>query len=263
MSFTLVAYDVLKASIKESVKTLVRSHGLHPSQWEESVKLLHAERRIPAMFLLKTISLLDASDKPLEQARILNAAAYFIRDQIGHTYSYGSPERSTFYNSLTTSLGLNKENKPERDDLVEMYSPLKRFLRKGVYMYVGPKLVYLDVQLFNIEGYSAAKDLEVLSNNLQGWETEATKEAEALYLKRLDVNKSIAPPRGLFGGLFGSSSSAPKEESKKMAPGPKEELNEEPKNMAPAPKEALKEESKKMAPGPSEGPKEKVLAPAF
>ncbi|MCL9682566.1 hypothetical protein [Legionella maioricensis] len=217
MSFTLVAYQVLKLSIKESVNTLLRDHKLDPNKLEESLEKLDDERRIQARFLLKTIEILDSLDNTLEKARILNAAAYFIHQKIAKSYNWVSPERSSLYRSLNSSLDLKPGNQPERDDLIDMYGPLEKFLRSNVYVSADPKKGYLKKQPFDIAGYEVEADIITLSTQVQGWRVELIQAARELHLKEQGVKKPVPEAKkpaskGYFGGFFGGGT--PAEEGK-------------------------------------------------
>lgn len=206
MSFTLIAYDVLKLSIKQSIIKEVESKELDPLKLEESIEQLPTDRRIQATFLLKTIKSLDSlSSSSVEKARILNAAAYFTHQKIAKTYNWVSPERSTFYNSLTTSLDLRKGNQPERDDLVDMYGPLEKFLRSNVYVSSDPRKGYLKKQPFDITGYSVETDIITLSTQVQAWRVELIQSAKELHLKVLEAKNPVSKGFLGLGGLFGGS----------------------------------------------------------
>lgn len=214
MSFDLVAYNLLKLNIQESINTEIREHGGDPIKLEESIQKLSAERRIQATYLLKTINLLDVSTASLlDKSRILNAATYYIRDQIGNSYKWANPERSTLFNLLTTSLVLNNDNNPDRDDLVDMYGPLEKFMRSHVYKLLDPRKGYLDVQPYAIEGYSVKKQIKRLAEKLFVWKNEILDAAEIKYQKELIENKPVvAISKGSLGSLFDDSTpETPKE----------------------------------------------------
>ncbi len=218
MSFTLVAYNLLKASIKESIVTELKEKdkGFDPLKLEESIEKLSTDRRIQVRLLLKAITLLDASNpNTVEalrvQARILNAISYYIRDQIKISYEttfpYVSPERSTLYNSLTTSLDLNKDNFPDNADLADMYGALEKFLRSHVYKSSDPRKGYLEEQPFDIKGYAVETDIITLSTKVQTWRVEVIQRAKEQHLKELETRKPVVASKGYFGlgGIFGGS----------------------------------------------------------
>ncbi|BCA96195.1 hypothetical protein TUM19329_25560 [Legionella antarctica] len=220
MSFTLVAYDLLKTSIKESIVTEIKSKGLDPLKLEESIEKLPDDRRIQARLLLKTIALLDAVNPKTEearriQARILNAITFYIRDQIKviyeTTFPYVSPERSTLYNHLTASLDLNTNNYPDTADLVDMYGSLRKFLLMHVYKSAKPKKGYLEEQPFDIKGYSVESDIITLSTKVHTWGMEVIQRAKERHLEELEAKKPVVVSRGYlgFGSIFGSSSVEP------------------------------------------------------
>ncbi|KGP63545.1 hypothetical protein EP47_05305 [Legionella norrlandica] len=212
MSFELVAYDLLQKRIKESIITLIKSNNkkakINPDKLEDSVKEVSEERQPQVMVLLKTMDLLDKSSLPNEEkARVLNAFAYYIREQIAISYGWISPERSNFYNSLTTSLDLTKNNSPNDQDLYAMYFALEEFLRTNVYNNADPIKGYLVEQSFAIEKYSAVKDIRDLVQKVSELKLKIIEEAEKLHLQQ---QKPKATKSSWF---FGGSSS--KEESNK------------------------------------------------
>lgn len=146
--------------------------------------------------MLKTIELLDNSSKePEDKARVLNALAYYIRDQIAATYKYTSPDNSDFYKSLTISLDLNKDNNPNREDLADMYSALEKFLRSHVYKNSDPRKGYLDKQPFAIKHYSVVDDILELSDRVHKLRHEIIIAARDLHLLQ-------QKPKSSQGGLF-------------------------------------------------------------
>ncbi|HAT7071949.1 TPA: Dot/Icm T4SS effector Lem14 [Legionella pneumophila] len=200
MSFELVAYEKLKGSIRESIITLIKSHNekakIIEDKLEDSVKEVSRERQPQVHVLLKTIELLDNSSKePEDKARVLNALAYYIRDQIAATYKYTSPDNSDFYKSLTISLDLNKDNNPNREDLVDMYSALEKFLRCHVYKNSDPRKGYLDKQPFAIKHYSVVDDILELSDRVHKLRREIIIAARDLHLLQ-------QKPKSSQGGLF-------------------------------------------------------------
>ena len=171
MSFQLVSYPLLVKHIEASLKTEVEHHRQNSQNLAAAIQNLPEERRIQAQYLLTVVECLKASDKsPEDKARVLNAAAYYVHAKIYSTYKYLlSPERSTLYNSLTTSLNLNAENEPDSSDLLDLYEPLQHFMQAHVYKGADPRKGYLgaDKQPFSsdrIEGYDVAADLKRLIN---------------------------------------------------------------------------------------------------
>lgn len=234
MPFNLVAYDLLKSSINESVSTLIKDHDLDQSKIEESIAKLPDERRVQAKFLRITCNLLDTLvGKPQEQARILNAAAYYVRDQIAKSYKYASPERSTFYNSLTTALDLKKGNMPERDALLAMYNALEKFIRSHVYTLSNPTKGYLEVQPYAIKDYSVESDIKALSSQLAAWKIQIIDAALEKRLKELADRKPVIPSKGLFSMFSaGSSPVVVAEKSKNLGKVETPEVKEEKRSAA-------------------------------
>lgn len=224
MGFQLVAFPKLCDSVRESVTTLLKDHGCDPAKQDESIQQLPEQRRIHAQLLLKIVGLLEASNLPadkIDKVRILNAAVYFVRDQIDESYKnvptvfigLKNPVRSSFFNSLSTSLGLNKENLPVKDDLVELYSHFSKFLYSHVYVSGDPRKGYLAIQPFsneNIKGYSVEKDIKSLADKKHQMNGEIRDAAEAAHLKQLaEAKKAGAKSKGVLGLFGGSSAPAP------------------------------------------------------
>lgn len=221
MSFELVAYEKLKLSVKESIKTLVLHHNkdqkINPEKLEEAVKDLPIERKAQALLLLKTIELLDKTTDITVKARVLNALCYFIHEKINESYkgSYNplaSSERSNLYTSLTTSLELTKENQPGRNDLVDMYKELISFFKQHIYIHADPRKGYLGDQPFTLDGYDVLGDLKSLIKKVSEVEVELVEAAEEKRLQQLKPKASV----GILGGLFGGgATSSTKHKSKK------------------------------------------------
>lgn len=222
MSFDLVAYEKLKGSIKESIITLIKSHNekakIIEDKLEESVKEVSEERQPQVLTLLTTISLLDNSSKPTEEkARVLNAIAYYIRDQIAATYKYTSPENSDFYKSLTISLELTKDNNPNREDLADMYSTLEKFLRSHVYNKGDPRKGYLEQQPFSFKNHSSAslkkysvvQDIRELAGRVYRLRDEIIVAAEELHALQQKPKHSKSLLGGMFSGTPSKDSKAP------------------------------------------------------
>ena len=141
MGFQLKAYALLKQYLKESIKTEVKRHGISEKNLEKAAKLLYninPERSIQCQYLLVVMKCLDKSVQD-NNARVLNAAAYYIRQQIAVSYEgllmpfFLAPENSNLFNSLTISLDLRKDNLPDSKDLHDMYVALYNFMLSQVY----------------------------------------------------------------------------------------------------------------------------------
>jgi hypothetical protein len=223
MGFDLVAYDKLKQSVRESVKTLVLHHNkdqkINPEKLEEAVKDLPIERKAQALLLLKTIELLDKTVDMTVKSRVLNALCYFIHQKIEDSYksSYNplvSSERSNLYSSLTTALELTKDNQPGKNDLVDMYKELNHFFKQHVYIHADPRKGYMGDQPFSLEGYDVLADIKTLTKKVAEVEIELVDAAEEKRLQQLKPKAST----GILGGLFGggaSSSTSSKSKAKK------------------------------------------------
>lgn len=202
MPFQIVAYDLLKADLQESVNTLIRSHNGDPNKLNESLTKLPDDRRIQAIYLLKSIKYLDISTtlKSDEKARVLNAAAFFVRNEIGESYKWISPEGSKFFGSLTTSLKLTKENMPDRDDLIDMYGPLQEFIRSKVYIESDPRKGCISGHPYTIKGFEVADHIKILTKKLYDWDNEI-----------IDAAKPVV--KGFLSSIWGSVAETPKKES--------------------------------------------------
>lgn len=216
MGFQLVAFDKLATAVKESIVTLLKYHGHDPSKLTESIKKLDTDRRIQSQWLLIITALLDTSrEEPINKARILNAAVYYVRAQIALTYGKLPPERSNFYNSLTTSLALTKENQPGIKDEEAMYSSLVQFIRSNAYNSGNPSEGYLSENPFSNEkicGYKVGTDLIMLSTKAHELKIKIIGSAEELYIKEMKEEKKTGkkqtkPSPGLFSSSVPSTSS--------------------------------------------------------
>ncbi len=231
MSFVLVAHDKLKQSIKESIITLIKHHTdnrpVDPDKLKEAVVKLPDDRRTQAEFLLKVISLTDLMDtsNPLaiqRKARVLNAAAYYVHTKIEKSYDEGyisryvpkfimSEENSDFFKSLRTALVIDDENKPNNNDLVDMYKDLKQFLCNHVYKDGDPRKPYLDLQAFSADsvqgvyGYEVEKDIRDLTDKVSTIEDTLVRAAKKLHQASLRPAKS----GGFFSGWLGGASTIP------------------------------------------------------
>jgi hypothetical protein len=216
MPFQLVAYDKLKSSIEESITTVIKHHKLDPDNRDESINNLPDPTRIIQIkFLMRTMSLLDkiedtSAERTLQNARILNAAVYFVCKQIELTYTR-SPDNSKLYSTLTTSLNLDTENLPNRLNKLTMYNSLAKFLRANTYNEANPSKGYLPKQPYNIPGYVVKNDIKDLSTQVHQFKMELLDEAEAQQLEKAkSAKKTVASGLGLlsgFGAMFGSQSS--------------------------------------------------------
>lgn len=209
MSFDLVAYDRLKTSVYNSIKSLIQSYNpkckvKHDTIDDAISEIPTLERQVQARVLLRTVDLLKNSTDESEQARVLNAMVYFIREQIGAKYKHTSPEGSTLYCSLTTSLGINKENEPSRNELLDMYRSLESFLCDQVYVESDARKGYSESQPFAIEGYSVENDIKDIIEKRNALKIEVIDAAKKLYLQQHKPAKS----KGGFMGIFSSSSSS-------------------------------------------------------
>ncbi len=214
MGFQVVAFQELANKVKESVKTLLTHHRLDPNQQEESLKQLDDTRRIHAQLLLKIVGALEHSNwSPIQKAHILNGAVYFVRYQIDLSYkrlNLVSVERSSLYNSLTSSLDLKKDNTPNREDLIELYSNFLTFLQANVYLSGDPGKGYLEEQIFSktkIKGYQVETDIESLSDKINELKKEQRKEAFDAQAKHLAEAKKGTKPRGMLS-LFAGAETA-------------------------------------------------------
>jgi hypothetical protein len=218
MAFELVAYDRLRQSVKESIKTLIEHHNqerkgtIDINKLGESVKLLAANpegRGVQAEFLLKAIELTETMDEGINRTRVLNAAVYHIHRIISDSYTVIASDSSTFNFALKTSLGLNiKEasRKPSDDDKYTMYKALVDFLKANVILEDHGHVVYKDKHPFQIDGYDVADDITVLT--LKVSELDVMRLAVAK--KERDERARPVAPSGLFGGWFSSGSGTKK-----------------------------------------------------
>lgn len=196
MPFELVAHDVLKTGLKESIKTLVVGHKpnelVDSARLEGAVEFLNQPRKSQAQFLIKIIGLTDrievsSIDSIQTKARILNAAAFYIREKIEVEYSgmfsrLSGPQNSLLYGLLGSSLKLTEENKPTETDTVELYKELKTFLLKQVYTNGNVTKGYLDVHPFKeISNYKVEDDLRYLTRRISSIEESQLRAAKKLH----------------------------------------------------------------------------------
>lgn len=192
MSFKLVSYELLKQNIQESISTEIISHNLNPADLKRALKSLRAnsfQRAIQCQYLLAVSNCLEAAEIEEDKMLVLNAAVYYVREQIKDSYqlyTYGvsffsSPENSTLYNSLTTSLNITNQNSPDPEDVLEMYTALEGFMRAQVYQDPDTGKVYREDHSFSeekIKGYkveSSIKDLVQKTSRLKQEQIDASR----------------------------------------------------------------------------------------
>ncbi|MBN9228810.1 MULTISPECIES: hypothetical protein [Legionella] len=209
MGFKYVEYDTLSKYIRESIATEVKSHKLDANNLPQALKSLsisHPERAIQCKYLLAVLACLDKPDST-DKTCVLYAAAFYIRNQIFTSYQgtitafFLSPENSTLYNALTTSLNLDKENYPESKDLLEMYRALNSFMNGHVYVGGEPSKGYLhpSKQVFSgrkIKNYKVEKMLQDLVEKKAKLELEQIDKAAEEQAK--DSEKTNKKRMGLF-----------------------------------------------------------------
>lgn len=225
MPYQLVAFDKLATSIRTSINTLLEHHRFDVNKQEESIQKLDSARRIHVQLLNTTLSLLE-TNPPLnkeekvdkeEKARVLNAIAHYICEQIDKSYKR-TKNTSKLYFLLETSLEINKEYKPNKEDLYDMYDALKRFLSNNVYNEGKPTKGYLSVQAFSsekIKDYSIEAELKELESRVSGLKLELIDFAKEKYEKQ--VSAKTPARKGLFGSLW--SGAPAKEDSHTPAAG--------------------------------------------
>lgn len=217
MTFALVGYDELSSRIRQSIRELLKHHKFDPTNLEGSLAKLPEDRRKQSILLLKVLSLLDQFNpkKTMEKKfkeRVLNAVAYFVRENIEASYGYISPERSNLFCSLTTALAITKENTPSESDLAGMYRALQKFFYTHTYKDAAPEKGYLDTPQFD-----SVEDIVTLANKIHECQLAAVHAAKSKYM---EDKKHIKPSSGILGGfsLFGSSlANAPKAEEEAKA----------------------------------------------
>lgn len=196
MSFDLVAYDLLRASIRESIRTLIEYHNpdrkIDMSRLNESVVLLQGDRRAQAELLLSVIDLTDKIDVA-KRALILNAAAYYVLDKIAASYRYINPERSKLHQLLTTSLALNPEsNNPSTSEVRRMYHALREFLVAQIYRDADPVKGYLEPSsLICIKNYIIEADIVDLVNKVSQMDCSLIAKAKSLHERALTNPGSV------------------------------------------------------------------------
>ncbi|MCW8444069.1 hypothetical protein OQJ19_01070 [Fluoribacter gormanii] len=202
MGFQYVEYDKLAKYIRESIATELKSHNLDEKDIPKSLRLLsisHPERAIQCKYLRAILICLEQPDIKDDKTRVLNAAAFYIRAQIHKSYQgtvtpyFLSPENSTLYNALTTSLNLTLDNFPDSKDLIDMYDALSHFMHAQVYVDSDPRKGYLppSKQPFSskkIKDYKVEKVLQDLVKKVADFrakEIDQTKEQQ--FVKDSDI----------------------------------------------------------------------------
>jgi hypothetical protein len=221
MGFQLVDYNLLEKNIKESIDTELRSHRLNPRKLNKAIEALsrnHLERAIQCQYLfvvrdcLNTAAADDKSEEGIQARKmVLNAAAYYVREQIFESYQgsvtpyFLAPENSTLFNSLTTSLNLTTDNLPDTKDLRDMYVALEHFMKAHVYKDSDSVNGYLDdeKQVFSadkINGYKVEKALTDLVQKIAALESEQIDKTREEYLTKESTlaQKSGASLFGMF-----------------------------------------------------------------
>ncbi|MGM9452381.1 hypothetical protein ACTAZI_03500 [Legionella bozemanae] len=209
MGFQYVDYDTLSKYIRESIATELKSHKLDAKNLPKALRTLsirHPDRAIQCRYLLAVLNSLDKSSN-LEKTCILNAAAFYIREQIFDSYQgtvtsfFLSPENSTLYNALTTSLNLTLENFPDSKNLLDMYDALSKFMHEHVYVDSDPRKGYLDLskQLFSsqkIKNYKVEKVLQDLVKKVANFKLEQIEQTREKQVQ--DSDKKTKNRIGLF-----------------------------------------------------------------
>ncbi|HHF0580900.1 TPA: hypothetical protein ACPHXX_003156 [Legionella anisa] len=224
MGFQYVDYDALSKFIRESIATELKSHKLDAKNLPKALRTLsikHLDRAIQCRYLLAVLNCLDndKSSNP-EKTIILNAAAFYIRDQIFDSYQgpltsfFLYPENSTLYNALTTSLSLTLENFPDSKDLLDMYDALSKFMHAHVYVDSDPRKGYLELskQIFSsqkIKNYKVEKVLQDLVKKVANFRLEQIDQTQEKQLK--DSDKKTKNRIGLFADKTVSPSTSPSE----------------------------------------------------
>ncbi|KTD32290.1 Dot/Icm T4SS effector [Legionella moravica] len=223
MSYELVAYEILKSSIKEAIASSIKEHKKTYKKdldklWE-ATDILPQERKIQARLLLKTIELLDKQDDKSEAARVLNTLAFYIYDKIvesyGGIYSFVlSADNSGMKRFLGLSLNLTKDNMPGDIELVDMYPSLLNFFLNHVYVGGDCRKGYLPVNPFDIEGYKVEIDIKDLKLKEAALFNNNVDSAEA----KKEQTVSPAKHRSTLYGASSSKASVPKTPAKDTTP---------------------------------------------
>lgn len=224
MSFDLVDYGKLKGKLLQSIlkliekgdKTVKVDDATDLDKLEDLLIKVSDDRRPQCRLILRSIKLLDEPTSPPDKARVLNALAYFIHQQIEASYTRTSPTNSTFYNDLTTSLALTKENMPDNLDLPDMYTALSKFLRSRIYISGDPRQGYLPKQEFKFPDplYKIENDIKAIELKMSELRIINIDAASALHEKH-QKSKNKSGGIGIFSSIFGST--APSDTKKKPA----------------------------------------------
>jgi hypothetical protein len=228
MAFELVAYDLLKTSILDSLKSLIlnysESRTLEEARLKDFTHLLPEERHTQSDYLLKIIELVDLNlkdDDPRIKAKVLNAAAYYICAKIKKVYDKSlfanvgltSVDGSVLYVSLTSALQLTQEHHPSLSDERTLFETLLDFLRSQVYVGSNPAKGYLEPQPFEeVFNYKVEDDIKDLVKRIAKVDRLLVKESQKLHEKA----QRPVTTAGMFS-LFAATS-----ESKSLAAAPKD-----------------------------------------
>jgi hypothetical protein len=240
MSFTYIEHEVFANKIHEAIKTLVEYHlpgrEVDLNDLRPSVSLLDTERRIQCEFLLTVAELTQKLDASTDEEREIrnatfNAAAFYIHQQIKRDYKQSwiplvTPESSKLYSVLSTALDLTKENMPDHNDLLTMYTNLKKLICDNVYVNgVPPEFLPPDQQPFSdtcIHEYQVEHDLKYLTKKIRDLTKSIAKETCAIEKKTIkDSFKPQSKEGAGFFGLFAANHKAPKKAeapTEKIAP---------------------------------------------
>lgn len=211
MGFQYVEYKLLENFITESIKAELKHHKITERNLRTGLRILQEkspERAMQCKFLLAVKNNLNQSDHE-NKTCILNAAAFYIRNQIDESYQgvvtpvFLKPENSNLFNSLTTSLSLNRDNFPDSKNLQDMYGALSQFMHAHVYKNADPRNGYLDesCQIFSrkkIRGYEVEKVLVDLLQKINELKLEQVKRTKEEKLGKEPEKKSATQVFGLF-----------------------------------------------------------------
>lgn len=138
-AFSLVDTDHIKRAILQSITNLIKHHVPHcivnvdADALIKCIPLLVDQNRVAqCLFLFHVVQSVSTVTDDDVAKKILNAAAYFVREKIAASYGYISPDNSKLYQLLSISLSL-QESMPSSTQLFAMYSALKDFLYAQCY----------------------------------------------------------------------------------------------------------------------------------
>lgn len=99
-----------------------------------------------------------------QKARILNAAAFYVRQQIINSYkkytAVGTTlENSALYVNLTRALAITAKNVPNEDDLIDMYGPLATFMQTAVFKNSDSRQGFNPKHIYDFDGYDVCEDI--------------------------------------------------------------------------------------------------------